>query len=146
MGSHNNTRSSLFLIELIIALLFFSLGSAVCVRAFARAHTLTVQARDLSFASSACSSAASVVKYTDGSLEQVRAYFPGAFADGQDVAVCYDGGFAPCGVRDAAYTLRIHTETVSLDRNASIRMEDPEGRTLYALDLRWPDLEVDYGQ
>ena len=146
MGSHNNTRSSLFLIELIIALLFFSLGSAVCVQAFAKAHALTVQARDLSFASSACSSAASVVKYTDGSLEQMRAYFPEAFADGQDVAVCYDGGFDPCQPRDAAYTLRIRTGAVSPDRSASISVQDAEGQTLYALDLRWPDREVDYGQ
>ena len=68
MDRHNNTRSSLFLIELIIAILFFSLGSAVCVQAFAKAHTLTAQARDLSFASSTVSAAANVIKSTDGSL------------------------------------------------------------------------------
>ena len=36
-------RSSLFLIELIIAILFFSAGSAVCVRAFAQAHRMVLR-------------------------------------------------------------------------------------------------------
>lgn len=34
-------RSSLFLLELIIAILFFSLTSAVCVQFFARAHQIS---------------------------------------------------------------------------------------------------------
>ena len=33
-------RSSLFLLELIIAILFFCLASAVCVRFFVRSHVM----------------------------------------------------------------------------------------------------------
>ena len=33
-----NTRSSLFLMELILAILFFSLASAVCLRMFAKSQ------------------------------------------------------------------------------------------------------------
>ena len=55
-------RSSLFLIELIIAILFFSAGSAVCVRAFAQAHLMSQAASDLSSASAQVSSAASVIR------------------------------------------------------------------------------------
>ncbi len=146
MGSQNNTRSSLFLIELIIAILFFSLGAAVCVQAFVKAHTLTGQAQDLSFASSAVSSAASAVKYTDGSLEGIQAYFPQAFADGDEVAVDYDSDFAPCSDgADAAYTLRIRTGNEDDVRSASIRMDGLDGQTIYALDLRWPVQEADHG-
>ena len=36
-------RSSLFLLELIIAILFFSLTSAVCVQIFVRAHLISRQ-------------------------------------------------------------------------------------------------------
>lgn len=146
MGTHNNTRSSLFLIELIIAILFFSLGSAVCVQAFVKAHTLTAQARDLSFASSTVSSAASVIKYTDGSLEQTRAYFPGAFTLDEDIAVCFDESFAPCGADAAAYTMLIHTDGPGLIHTADIRMDDRDGEKLYELFLSYPDLkEVSYG-
>ena len=145
MGPHNNTRSSLFLIELIIAILFFSVGSAVCVQAFVKAHTLTGQARDLSFASSTVSSAASVIKYTDGTLEQTRAYFPSAFALDEDIAVCFDGDFAPCGADAAVYTMLIHTDAPGLTCSTEIRMEDQDGETLYGLSLVYPDLtEVAY--
>ena len=33
-------RSSLFLLELMIAILFFCLASAVCVQIFVKAHTI----------------------------------------------------------------------------------------------------------
>ena len=146
MGSQSNTRSSLFLIELIIAILFFSLGAAVCVQAFVKAHALTAQAQDLSFASSMCSSAASVVKYTDGSLESVQAYFPDAVAQDGGVAVCYDAGFAPCAEDEAAYTLRIHTQPGPDVWDAAIRMDGSDGQTIYELALHWPaPPEVSHG-
>lgn len=146
MGSHNNTRSSLFLIELIIAILFFSLGSAVCAQAFVKAHSLTAQAEDLSFASSTCSSAASVMKYTDGTLEQVQVYFPGAVDRDGDIVACFGEDFAPCGADAAAYTMRIHTEGPGLARTSSIRMDDRDGDKLYELQISYPaPEEVSYG-
>ena len=141
MRAQNNTRSSLFLIELIIAILFFSLGSAVCVQAFVKAHTVTAQAQDLSFASSTVSSAASVVKYTDGSLAQIQNYFPDACQDGDDVAVGYDSALASCDdPADANYTMHIHTEPIDGGRAASIRMDGADGGTIYELQLTLPTL------
>lgn len=43
--------SSLFLLELIFAILFFSVASAVCVQIFVKSHTLSTQAHDLTQAS-----------------------------------------------------------------------------------------------
>lgn len=43
-------RSSLFLLELIIAILFFSLTSAVCVQIFVRAHLISRQTREQNMA------------------------------------------------------------------------------------------------
>ena len=36
-----HSRSSLFLMELLISLLFFSLASAVCIRLFAKSHLIS---------------------------------------------------------------------------------------------------------
>ena len=71
-----HSRSSLFLIELIIAILFFSAGSAVCVRAFAQARLMSQAAADLSFASAQVSAAASAVRYTDGSAASIAELSP----------------------------------------------------------------------
>lgn len=43
-------KSSLFLMELIIAILFFALASTVCIRFFARAYELNRQAEELNMA------------------------------------------------------------------------------------------------
>lgn len=139
MHTLNNTRSSLFLIELIISILFFSLGSAVCVQAFVKAHTTTAEARDLSFASSTVSSAASVVRYGGDTLDGFQSYFPGAFAEGEGFAACYDGSFAPCDAGRAVYTLRVRTAGDGANgATAHIWMDGRDGQTIYELELRYP--------
>ena len=134
----NGSRSSrLFLIELILAILFFSVGSAVCVQAFARAHTVSMEARDLAFASSTASSAANVVQHTDGSLEAFRTFYPEAFAEDGGYAVCFDGDFAPCAEADAAYVLHVARGLQGISETADIRVDSAAGENLYALSLRY---------
>lgn len=138
MNTLKNTRSSLFLMELIIAILFFSIGSAVCVQAFVQAHLTSREARDLSFASSGVSSAASVVRYAGSGLSDLQAYYPSAVSDGDETVVYYDSGFDPCGGEDAAYALRILTARTGGAENAHIRMLDAGGELIYELELRYP--------
>ena len=56
--THRPRTSSLFLLELIFSILFFSVASAICIQIFVRAHTLSRDARALHTAVSACSDAA----------------------------------------------------------------------------------------
>ena len=157
-----HSRSSLFLIELIIAILFFSAGSAVCVRAFAQARLTSQAAADLSFASAQVSAAASAVRYTDGSAASLAEYFPGAqalppeetgadaqtdydsgngAADGagaQACAIWYDSDRQLCGSQEAAYTMTVRTAQSGSRTDASISMTGPDGEVIYELSLRYP--------
>ena len=63
---HNNT-SSLFLLELILAVLFFSVASALCIQIFTKAHLMSQDARDLNFAVNEVSSMAE--QMSDGTLQ-----------------------------------------------------------------------------
>lgn len=62
MKQTSHGRSSLFLIELIVAILFFSLVSAVCLKAFTRSHILNQDARDLNAALMRVESTAELLK------------------------------------------------------------------------------------
>ena len=140
MLKNNGSRSSrLFLIELIIAILFFSLGSAVCVQAFVKAHLTSKEARDLAFASTTASSAASVIRFSDGDPARFTTYFPEAVSGGDGVMlVRYGDDFAPCGEDEAAYVLRVETTQNGSVEETHICMYDEKDQVIYELELRWP--------
>lgn len=116
---HNNT-SSLFLLELILAVLFFSVASALCIQIFTKAHLMSQDARDLNFAVNEVSSMAE--QMPDDSL--------------QDAAAYYDSGYASCEKADAVYVLTVHYEPENTLLKAHISMDTiADNRNIYALDV-----------
>ena len=146
MSTRNSSKSSLFLIELIIAILFFAIGSAVCVRAFIKAHDLSLQAKDLSFASAQASSAASVLKYTDGSFASFSTYFPDAGEREDGFLVYYDADQNLCSESDAVYTMEIVLSDENGMRHARITVAHTGEKPIYELPIRFvpsPEKEVE---
>lgn len=116
---HNNT-SSLFLLELILAVLFFSVASALCIQIFTKAHLMSQDARDLNFAVNEVSSMAE--QMPDDSL--------------QDTAAYYDSSYASCKKADAVYVLTVHYEPEDTLLKAHISMDTvADNRNIYALDV-----------
>ena len=116
---HNNT-SSLFLLELILAVLFFSVASALCIQIFTKAHLMSQDARDLNFAVNEVSSMAE--QMPDDSL--------------QDAAAYYDSSYASCEKADAVYVLTVHYEPEHTLLKAHISMDTvTDNRNIYTLDV-----------
>lgn len=138
MNHLRSSRSSLFLMELIIVILFFSIGSAVCIQGFVKAHLLSQSAQDLSFASSAVSSAASVIRYTDGSLQQLDDYFPNAEETEDGFSIYYNAEHALCEKKEASYILYIQTSQTAEEGRSHIWMTDKGDTVLYELQLQYP--------
>ena len=68
MNRTSNNRSGLFLLEIMIAILFFAMVSAVCLRSFARAHTLSQEASDMNQAMSHIENVAELLKSADNAV------------------------------------------------------------------------------
>lgn len=116
---HNNT-SSLFLLELILAVLFFSVASALCIQIFTKAHLMSQDARDLNFAVNEVSSMAE--QTPDDSL--------------QDAAAYYNSSYASCEKADAVYVLTVHYEPEDTLLKAHISMDTiADNRNIYTLDI-----------
>lgn len=116
---HNNT-SSLFLLELILAVLFFSVASALCIQIFTKSHLMSQDARDLNFAVNEVSSMAE--QMPDDSL--------------QDAAAYYDSSYASCEKADAVYVLTVHYEPEDTLLKAHISMDTvADNRNIYTLDV-----------
>ena len=79
--------SSLFLLELIFAILFFSVASAVCVQIFVKSHTLSTQAHD----------------HMKNLLED--AYSDAVNIASENFTIFYDSDFIPCSQETAVWQL-----------------------------------------
>ena len=140
---HNNI-SSLFLLELILAVLFFSVASALCIQIFTKAHLMIQDARDLNFAVNEVSSMAEQI--SAGTLHSDTAASSDDTASDpstqmpddslQDAAAYYDSGYASCEKADAVYVLTVHYEPEDTLMKAHISMDTiADNRNIYALDV-----------
>ena len=131
------SASSLFLIELIIAIGFFAVASAVCLQLFVRARLVSIQSADLSRATLAAQSAAEAFRGCGGSLEEASALLGGQEDDGA-LTVWYGPDWNPCGRENAAYRLTL-TRWEGRPVPAEIlvsRLED--GSSLFSLGVKTP--------
>ena len=140
------SRSGLLLLELVIVILFFALGSAVCIQVFARAHVTSQAARDLTFAAQEADSAAALLRGTGGSLAAFRETYPDALISDSDVSVYFDQDRQPCAPEDVSYTLTVRTEGSGPQQDASLAVTDRDGAVIYELAVRFPVLPAADGE
>ncbi|WP_026652058.1 hypothetical protein [Butyrivibrio proteoclasticus] len=75
MNQQTTSKTSLFLMELIIAITFFAISSAVCVRLFVSAHLLSQKNYDLTNAVMWTQNLAEVFYGTKGDLHEMSALY-----------------------------------------------------------------------
>ncbi len=83
MQTKNSSKSGIFLMELILSILFFSIAAAVCVKLFVTAHRLSDQSVNLNHAVSMAESIAEAFYGCNGNAGELEALFPDAGMDEQ---------------------------------------------------------------
>lgn len=112
-GTRNSSKSELFLIELIVAIVFFAISSAICAQLFVKAHTLSAKSGDLNAAVIQAQNAAESFKASGGSAEKLEGILqPSRVEKTGDGEYIYDLFFASGWKRtesmeDASYCLRL---------------------------------------
>lgn len=105
---YQKSKSTLFLIELMIAICFFAITGAVCVRVFASAHLLDRRTTALNHAVAQAESMAEAFKACDGAMSRIMELYPDA-ALGRDESVLelyYDDSWQPSS-QPSAYRLTL---------------------------------------
>lgn len=117
MNKYLKSKTSLFLMEMIITVLLFAVCSAVCVKFFVLAQTLSTDTRELNESVSLAQGFAEVMRGTDGDIDSIIAHYPEAVKAGDDFfEVFYDKDFNPCEYENAVYV-----SDVSLSPNGAIQ-------------------------
>lgn len=99
-----SSNSSLFLMELLISILFFSLASAVCIQLFVKAHLLDIKTEEKSQAVIWMQNLAELWQASSGNLNIVGSHLSADLSeeekcalsyseDGKSLSLSFDGGF-----------------------------------------------------
>lgn len=130
------SSSTLFLLELIIALFFFTVASAVCVQFFVKAHNMSEDSQELNFAVNECCSVAEIIRASSSEAEaeeEIDNLYPGYDLQ----AIYFDNNMKLCKDTAAAFRFKISFETDSDTMVAQIAMNRLEdSKTIYKLEVK----------
>lgn len=130
-------RSSLFLLELMISILLFSIASAWCIRLFVTARSVTRENEELSWAQNLAAGYAELFLASEdfeAFLEEEGA----GKSEGAEAAYkfSYDGDFQNCGEDEAVYRLEVLiTGEGDFEKCSFLFNRAGEEETVYSLDV-----------
>ena len=126
------SKSVVFLTELLLALMIFALCSSICASLFAWSYRLSGYSVALSQAVVAAQSAAEAFKRTT-SPEGLASTLEGT-VEGGDCAVGYDEDWKATRLADAAYVMRVRFAQDDILRRGLISVRDADGEEIFSLE------------
>lgn len=156
----NSSKTGLFLMELIIAVLFFSLAGAVCVRLFVQSYQISNQSVLLNHSVLWAQNTAEVFYGCDGDVEQMAALLGGGCIYGENedgrqwLILSFDDEFNPIGGSEliknfapfpVAYILQASITEKDGLTVCDITVKDGEDTGIYSLSVSlFPDKEAEH--
>ena len=100
--TQHNSGTSLFLMEMILALLFLSLSSAACIQIFAAARKNRIQAEQWNQIQALTTSAGEALEGTDGSPAELLSLLPGGIQKEDNLIWYYDDTWQNCSEKNSS--------------------------------------------
>lgn len=159
----SSSKTSLFLMELIIAILFFSLAAAVCIQLFVRSHIISNKSVELNYGVLWAQNTAELFYGCNGDAEQMAALLENSDIQSnggsQIITLLFDKDFHSLSQKQqakefsdsSAYRLKADISKNSGLMTCSIIVENlensKEAQPVYALELSlYPEKEVSHAQ
>ena len=102
--NNNSSRSGLFLMELIVSILFFSLAGAICVKLFVGSHLLSQKSVELNHSLEWCQNTAEIFYGCQGDETVMNEILQGDLSSDEEestITVYLDQDFQPVSQTDA---------------------------------------------
>ena len=132
-----NFGSSLFLMEMILALLFLSLSCAACIQIFAAARSNRIQ--------TLTTSVGEALEGTDGSADEILELIPDGVQEDPDINWYYDNAWKICPRDSAVYVMTFTPDTSSQEKSGTLTFcRTSDNTELYQISLRFP--ACDFGK
>ena len=128
MKKHTSSRSGLLLMEIIIAILLFSVVSALCLQLFVKSHKLGQNTEELDMAVRQASSVAEILSQSKQPANHLQEIYSYCDIDENGGSIYYNENFQSCTKDSSVYHLDV--DASSADR----RLTDYR-ITVYANDI-----------
>lgn len=125
-----HSKASLFLMELILVLLFFSIASCICVQLFVKSGILSTKTKQLTYAVGMAQNTAEVFYATDGDMNAIATLY-------SDCPVTFDGPALSYSKDGYCCTLTVSsTEDNFLEGDIHITSLDNPSESIYSLSVK----------
>lgn len=127
------SRTRLFLMEMLVNLLVFCVGAAICLMTFSRAYSLSAASRVASQAQRVTENAAMAFRSANGDLAALPSLLSGRVEDGT-LTVWYSQDWQPVREKEGIYRLVMRTQALEHHVvQAEITVYPPEGEPVVEL-------------
>lgn len=147
--NRTNSRSGMFLLEIMLSILFFSIASALCLQMFTRTRQTSIDTTNLAQATDHVRNAAELLKYAakPANGDSGEAFFPDcllqeyadAFVSSDKIQIYFDENWKHCTVNNGVYCMEAaasQTETEGLFGCSFTVFETESEESIYSLDLK----------
>lgn len=132
---NESSKSALFLMELILAVLFFALSSAVCARLFVSSHVISCETQEANRAAALAQSAAACVQSAEGNFEAAAKLLSGTVTADGKLTVWYTADWQPLdNAANAVYCMSVLPAASAEQSQVIVTQGD---RILLALPFGW---------
>lgn len=125
MKNYRHSKASLFLMEIMLNILFFSILATICLQLFVKAHHLSDSTTVLHRAVSTCTSIAEVYQSSSNGKESILHIYPEATEQGEMITIYFDEKFNSCSKEESSYHALITIDSDAL-RTAEITFSEME--------------------
>ena len=130
-------RSTVFLMELIMAILIFSIAATVCVQVFVKSHTLKEESNKLSQAVFASTSVAEIIRSGHDYDVILAKEYPLLLCDNNSYTIFFDEEWNNTSNNNAKFCLEIEIDTKNDFLNSVITVyEEKNKAVIYTLEVK----------
>lgn len=138
--SNTHTKTSIFLMEIIIAILIFIICGAVCVKMFTTSYVLNSETNEYNHAVVLVTNAAELFRYNDGDMSKYIDYYSNINMENESAfKVFYDSNFEECNEDNARYYLSLKLSQKYIDdvsmKELGITFNRKDSKEIFAINV-----------
>ena len=133
----SHSKTSLFLMEMIISLLILSLTACICVQIFAKAKSAREQAREWNHIQELTVTAGEFLEGSNGSPEEFLSLYPEGYSEEGSLLYYYDSQWNTSSESDSRYCMELIFSQEPKEKTVSLSFYEKE-ELLFQKNISFP--------